>query len=52
MRRGFIQKKLYHLAPLPQYRHKTHYLVLKTWEASNILVDDKNILCVSMRFEG
>ena len=30
IRRGFDQKKLYHHAPLPQYRRKTHYLVLKT----------------------
>ena len=29
MRRGFTQKKLYHLAPLSQYRRKTQYLVLK-----------------------
>ena len=29
MRRGFIQKYLYNIAPLPQYRRKTRYLVLK-----------------------
>ena len=26
----FYSKQLYHLAPLPQYRRKTYYLVLKT----------------------
>ena len=32
MRRGFYSKVtvMYHLAPLPQYSRKTHYLVLKT----------------------
>ena len=31
MRRVFFSKVivLYHLAPLPKYRRKTHYLVLK-----------------------
>ena len=30
MRRRLIQKKLYHIAQLSQYKRKTHYLVLKT----------------------
>ena len=44
MRRGFIQKYLYNLAPLPQYRRKTHYLVLSAQTLTVNVSIDANIV--------